>query len=216
MEFFVHHPHAGALVTVDGPNGSGKSSLTRDLARDLERAGVPTHVTSQPSRSALGSLARSGEDGMRGRSLACLVAADRHHQLAAEIEPRLIAGEVVLVDRYVESSLVLQQLDGVEEDFVLAINNGVVRPDLRILLSTDAATIRRRLAERDHATRLEREHDVQRELDLYERADALLAAEGAPSLGLDSGSDPALLVATATDAVLEVLRRRSEAAAERR
>ncbi len=49
-------------------------------------------------------------------ALACLVAGDRHHHLASEVLPVLRAGKVVICDRYLPSSLVLQCIDGIDQD----------------------------------------------------------------------------------------------------
>jgi dTMP kinase len=174
----------GMLVTIDGPNGSGKTSLTAAVETELRRSGAAVYGTHQPSAGALGQFTRSAEADLRGRGLACLVAADRHQQVEGEVAEHLLAGEIVLCDRYIESSLVLQRLDGVELDFIVAINAGIPRPDLRIRLKADAAKIRERLAlrEPDPARRFERTAAGQLELDLYEEADRLLAA----SYGLEA------------------------------
>ncbi len=169
----------GMLVTVDGPNGSGKTSLTAAIAAELRGSGASVHTTRQPSEGVVGRLARSAEANLRGRGLACLVAADRHQQVEGEVAEHLRAGEIVLCDRYVESSLVLQRLDGVEVEFILAINAGIPRPDLRIQLKADAAKIHERLDSRkpDPARRFERDAGGERELRLYEETDRLLAAK---------------------------------------
>jgi dTMP kinase len=167
------------LVTIDGPNGSGKTILTEAVASKLRDRGIVVHDTHQPSASRLGVFARAAEPDLRGRGLACLVAADRHQQVEGEITEHLRAGEIVLCDRYVESSLVLQRIDGVETEFIVAINAGIPRPDLRIRLRADPATIRERLSSRrpDPARRFERGAGPELELELYEEADRLLAEE---------------------------------------
>jgi dTMP kinase len=71
------------------------------------------HTTSEPSHGPLGTLARHGTDTYSGYVLACLVAADRYHHLATDIRPNLAAGRIVVCDRYVPSSYVLQLMDGV-------------------------------------------------------------------------------------------------------
>ena len=169
----------GMLVTIDGPNGSGKTSLTAAVAAELRGSGASVHTAHQPSEGVLGRFARSAEAELRGRGLACLVAADRHQQVEGELTKHLRAGEIVLCDRYVESSLVLQRLDGVEVEFILAINAGIPRPDLRIQLKAEAAKIHERLASRtpDPARRFERDAGGERELHLYEEADRLLVAK---------------------------------------
>ena len=169
----------GMLVTIDGPNGSGKTSLAAMVETALRRLGAAIHSTHQPSTGALGELARAAENDLRGRALACLVAADRHQQVEGEVAEHLLAGEIVICDRYIESSLVLQRLDGVAVDFIVAINAGIPRPDLRIRLKADAGKIRERLALRtpDPARRFERSAGAERELELYEEADMLLRAD---------------------------------------
>ncbi|MGH3900235.1 MAG: dTMP kinase [Pseudonocardiaceae bacterium] len=114
----------GTLITVDGPGGVGKSSAVTRAIELLTAAGLPVHGTRQPSRAELGELARHGTDTYHGMSLACLCAADRHHQLDTEIKPSLREGRIVLCDRYVASSLVLQGLDGVPSQIVWQLNHG--------------------------------------------------------------------------------------------
>jgi dTMP kinase len=175
---FADEPHRnGMLVTIDGPNGSGKTSLTQAIAAELGARDVTAYSTHQPSASALGKFCRNAEGGLRGRGLACLVAADRHQQCEGEIAAQLSAGAIVLCDRYVESSLVLQRIDGVETEFILQINAGIPRPDLRIRLLASPEVIQSRLNERpsDPQRRFEHSARAERELELYEEADRLLA-----------------------------------------
>ncbi|MGH3871433.1 MAG: dTMP kinase [Pseudonocardiaceae bacterium] len=136
---------AGTLITLDGPGGVGKSTAARLITDTLASAGLPVHATAQPSREPLGELARHGTDTYRGMVLACLCAADRHHQLDVEIKPALREGRIVVCDRYVASSLVLQGLDGLSADTVWQLNHGVYRPDLAIILNADPTIIDRRL-----------------------------------------------------------------------
>ncbi len=128
---------AGTLITLDGPGGVGKSAAARLVVDTLAAAGLPVHATTQPSRAPIGELARHGTDTYRGMALACLCAADRHHQLEVEIKPALREGKVVICDRYVASSLVLQGLDGLSGDTVWQLNHGVYRPDLAVILNGD-------------------------------------------------------------------------------
>jgi len=166
----------GLFVTVDGPNGSGKTSLIDAVSTRLAAERL-VYCTRQPSPTKLGQMIRSSEREFRGRALACLIAGDRHHQIQTEIVPRLSDGAVVLCDRYIESSLVLQRLDGVAIDEILAINSGILRPDLRIRLLAEPGILRARLDSRptDASRRFERAPDApERELALYQDADTLL------------------------------------------
>jgi dTMP kinase len=102
----------GRFIVVDGPSGVGKSTVTTLLAQRLSAAGHDVLTTGEPSNGPIGELARGGTNDYRGLALACLVAADRYHHLAVQVHPALAAGRVVVCDRYVPSSLVLQHLDG--------------------------------------------------------------------------------------------------------
>jgi dTMP kinase len=134
------------------------------------------------------------------------VAGDRHHQAGVEILPKLHDGAIVLCDRYVESSLVLQRLDGVEIDFILAINAGVPRPGLRIRLLAQPNVIAARLAQRPPAPerRFEQSTSPERELELYAEADELLTErEQLPATVFDTTStDAAGLGVTVADLIL--------------
>ncbi len=203
----------GLFVTIDGPNASGKTSIAEAVGAVLRDAGVAVHTTRQPSASEIGRLARGSEAVINGRALACLVAADRHRQLADEIAPALEAGAVVVCDRYVESSLVLQRIDGVTLDYVLAINSGILRPDVRVRLAADEDVLIERLAVR--ATVPGRRFEgmpggAARELALYAEAEEALSGRcGAPpAVVLDtSASTPADGARQVTNVVLNRLRR---------
>jgi dTMP kinase len=195
---FAGEPHRrpGALVTLDGPGGVGKSTTARLVVETLRAAGVPVHATTQPSRAPLGELARHGTDTYRDMALACLCAADRHHQLATEILPVLGEGAVVVCDRYVASSLVLQGLDGLPAEVVWQLNYGVYQPDLAVILTGDPHVIDARLRARGGHSRFERAADnSDRETALYVHAVAELKARGWPVAILDATTDPPATIA---------------------
>jgi len=146
----------GFFVAIDGPSGIGKSTLTGLLADRLTAHGCSVTATKEPTATPLGSLARFGTDDYRGLTLACLVAADRYQHLEHEIRPALQAGRLVLCDRYLASSLVLQSLDGVSPEFVWHLNQHADRPDLCIILSGDASCARERAEKRGLYSRFHR------------------------------------------------------------
>ena len=169
----------GTLITLDGPGSVGKSSAATTAIELLTTADLPVHGTRQPSKAVLGELARHGTDTYHGMSLACLCAADRHHQLDTEIKPALRAGRIVICDRYVASSLVLQGLDGVPSGIVWQLNHGVYQPDLSLILTGDPAVINARLRARGGHSRFESAADNSvRESALYARAVADLQDKG--------------------------------------
>jgi len=148
--------HHGFFIAIDGPSGIGKSTLTGLLAGRLTTHGCSVTATREPTATPLGSLARFGTDDYRGLTLACLVAADRYQHLEHEIRPALQAGRLVLCDRYLASSLVLQRLDGVSPEFVWQLNQHADRPDLCIILSGDTSCARERAQKRGLYSRFHR------------------------------------------------------------
>jgi dTMP kinase len=203
--------NGGLLVSIDGPGGVGKSTLTTQLAAKLPCRGIPTHATTEPSPSPLGDFTRHAPDRYHGLVLACLVTADRYHHLETEIRPHLEAGEVVITDRYVPTSLVLQRIDGVDPDFIWQLNRHAPRPDLAVILHADPAVLAARLAARGAHTRFERPPDASAvESHLYQQATQWLQAAGWPVLHLDTTQTPPQQLATTLASRIVTLRERRQ------
>ncbi|WP_435610791.1 dTMP kinase [Streptomyces sp. C10-9-1] len=179
--------HPGVFVTVDGPSAVGKSTTVAELGRLLVDRRRRVHTTTEPSTSELGEFTRAKANHIHGRALACLVAANRYEHIEVELGPLLKAGETVVCDRYLASNLVLQQLDGVPEPFVLALNRHILLPDLAVILTADPASIAARLAERGKRHRFHDDPDgPAREVALYREAAQTLMTLGVEVLVLDS------------------------------
>lgn len=176
----------GLLVSLDGPGGSGKSTVAAITAELLIGRGLAVHETTEPSRTPLGRLIRTGTDEYTGMALACLVAGDRHHHLATEIRPALATGRVVLCDRYVPSSLVLQCMDGVSWDVIRQLNDGTDQPGLAVILNAAPEVIAARLHARGGHSRFERQPGSSHtESRLYHDSAQRLAQEGWPVCVVD-------------------------------
>lgn len=147
----------GKLVAIDGPNGVGKSTIIAAVAKKLQLLyAVDVFVTKEPTSTELGAFLRSFAEEEKGLGLACLVAADRYEHLKNEIIPMLEQRKVVITDRYILSSFILQGMDGVNTKFILDINDEIVKPDLQVALFADEKTIQSRLGERENLTRFEK------------------------------------------------------------
>jgi dTMP kinase len=186
----------GILITLDGPGGVGKTTTLTLIHEALREAGLPVHATTQPSRTSLGELIRKGTHTYRGMALACLVAGDRHHQVETEIQPALAAGDIVICDRYLPSSLVLQRMDGLSAEQIWCLNAGIRVPDLAVVLNGDPAEIAARLHARGKHSRFESttspdgRSSSETESDLYHLAVLELRQRGWPVHGVDCTRKP--------------------------
>ena len=189
----------GLFVSIDGPGGSGKSTVAALVSAQLASRGLAVHETREPSPTPLGQLIRAGTDEYAGMALACLVAGDRHHHLAAEIRPSLAAGQIVICDRYLPSSLVLQRMDGIAWDVIIQLNQGADQPGLAVILNGSPPVIAARLAARGRHSRFERQPgSSQVESDLYNDTAARLTDAGWPVCSIDittrSAGEAAIIV----------------------
>jgi dTMP kinase len=201
---------SGRFIVIEGPNGVGKTTISASLAHRFRRCGLPVHVTSEPSGTVLGQLIRSAESYLSGRALALAVAADRHAHLEQEILPALRARHHVVCDRYVQSSLVLQRLDGLSLTEIWSYNAHILVPDLSVYLEDDPGVIAARLRERAALSRLEMEGSPARELALYQDAYRFLERQGWPQITIDChGVDPAGVSDKITDHLAHLRGRRS-------
>src|SRR3989344_9370222 len=148
------------FITIDGPHGVGKTTLVGDLRHELAMVGHRLNVvtTKEPTQWSIGKLLR-GISSYSGKALACIAAADRHWHIEQEIRPALARGNLVISDRYVESSLVLQRLDGCSLDYIWNLHEGILVPDLSIILLARPWVLAKRLKERGKRQLLNRFED---------------------------------------------------------
>ncbi|MDY0984658.1 dTMP kinase [Microbacterium sp. CFBP9023] len=147
----------GVWITLEGGDGSGKTTQSNLLGQWLTDAGRTVVRTREPGGSEVGQLIRDIVLHHRGdiapRAEALLYAADRAHHVATVVRPALARGEVVLQDRYLDSSVAYQGagrvLDGDEiRDLSLWAAEGAL-PDLTVLLDLDPESARVRLDSAD-------------------------------------------------------------------
>lgn len=157
----------GIFVSFEGLNGVGKSSLVDGAANHLTHLNLKILKTKEPTLSPLGQFVRAAEENYQGRIMACLVAADRYFHLENEVLPALQSGKIVLSDRYVESSLVLQRLDGLDIEFIWSLNSQIYIPDLSVILTAPVEILDQRLSQRNSFGRFERTKSRREELNYY-------------------------------------------------
>lgn len=147
----------GLWITLEGGDGSGKTTQAKLLELWLADAGHTVLRTREPGGSEVGQLIRDIVLHHRGdiapRAEALLYAADRAHHVATVVKPALARGEIVLQDRYLDSSVAYQGagrvLDAVEvRELSLWAAEGAL-PDLTVLLDLDPEAARVRLDSAD-------------------------------------------------------------------
>ncbi len=202
----------GTLITIEGLDGAGKTTLAQSLAREL-RAGAARgrHVELLREPGGVAAAERIREFvkdpalPLGAAAEALLYAAARAQLVRERVRPLLDGGALVLLDRFVDSSLAYQGAGrelGV--DRVRAINElatGGVRADLTLLLRVSAATRRARCAARAAPRdRLEAEGE-----EFFARVDAayeeLARAEPARFRTIDAERPPAEVLAQSLAAV---------------
>ena len=148
----------GVFITLEGPDGSGKSSQMRPLVDFLKQRGYPVHATREPGGTRISDqvrqvlLNRMENREMHPRTETLLFCASRAQLVEEVIRPRLERGEVVISDRYADSTLAYQGY-GHQRDIhalveLLNYTTGGLWPDLTLLLDVDPQT---GLSRRRHA-----------------------------------------------------------------
>lgn len=168
----------GFFVAVDGPNGAGKSTIIEAIKEKMESLGYVVYTTKEPTNTELGRFIRCFAEDHSGISLAYLIAADRYEHMANEIIPELEKGKLVITDRYVLSSLILQEIDGVSDEFILNTNAETIMPDLQLAVFADEKVLQKRLSERKVLTRFERGNQSNDELYYMEKGIVELEKRG--------------------------------------
>jgi dTMP kinase len=142
---------SGSFIVFEGGDGAGKSTQVALLRDALERAGREVTVTRQPGGTPLGQQIRDlvlHGDHVAPRAEALLFAADKAHHVETLVRPALQRGEVVISDRYTDSSVAYQGAGrelGAQE--VHDLNMWAVEdlvPDLTVVVDISAEEGRRR------------------------------------------------------------------------
>lgn len=149
---------AGCLVTLEGGEGAGKTTQCRLLREWLVAGGLSVTCTREPGGTVLGERLRAlvldPELGaIAGSAEMLLFSAARAETVARIILPALERNEVVLCDRFVDSSQVYQGHGlGVDREFIAAVNGEITAGavvDLTLVLDVPVETGHaRRRAER--------------------------------------------------------------------
>ena len=204
----------GRLITIEGLDGAGKTTLARALVERLDASGTVAELLREPGGVAAAERIRElvKDPGLEiaPRAEALLYAAARAQLVQQRLEPLLERGTLVVLDRFVDSSLAYQGAGrGLGLEQVRTINEFATRgltPDLTLLLRLSPDAGRERQGERGLAPdRLERESEqfFARIAAAYEE---LARAEPQRIRVIDGAQPPQDVLAAALGYVEELLR----------
>ena len=188
----------GKFISLEGGEGAGKSTQVQALAAALRERGIELLITREPGGSEGAERIRDlllggADDRWTARAEALLFAAARADHVERTIRPALDAGQWVLCDRYIDSSLAYQggagEL-GIEQ--VRAINAfaiGDTFPDRTLVLALTEGGARARARDNEMSDRIGGRSEIyHQKVDLAFR---LIAAEEPERLRIIDASGPA-------------------------
>jgi dTMP kinase len=152
------------FITFEGSEGSGKTSHLAPLAEYLRGQGYAVLTTREPGGTPIGDKIRSilldlGHNEMHKRTEILLLQASRAQLVEQVIRPHLQAGEIVLCDRYADSSLAYQGYGyGIDPENIRPLVDFAtcgLKPDLTLLLDVEVEEGLRRKARGSEWNRLD-------------------------------------------------------------
>ena len=141
-------PASALFLSIEGVEGGGKSTLAQRLGARLRREGRRVTLTQEPGGTAAGNAIRQlllhGDGPLAPETELALFFAARAQNLAEVIRPALLRGEVVICDRFTDSTIAYQGGGrGLPLERILAMDRaatGGFRPHLTLVLDLPVAT----------------------------------------------------------------------------
>jgi dTMP kinase len=156
----MEEPVKGLFITFEGPDGSGKTTQLKKLAVMLQQAGHSVIVTREPGGTSISDQIRTivlspDNSAMIGQTEVLLYAASRSQHVHEKIIPALIAGHIVLCDRFIDASVAYQAFgSGMEESEVKVINqfaSSGLKPHRTYMVEVPVEVSQQRLLQRDQS-----------------------------------------------------------------
>jgi len=133
----------GRFITFEGGEGAGKTTLILAIGKELQARGYTVLVTREPGGIPIAEKIREvildrNHDSMDGHTEALLYAAARRQHLVEKVIPALSRNEIVLCDRFIDSSLAYQGVArGLGMEQIWTINQFAIQnymPELTIYM----------------------------------------------------------------------------------
>ncbi len=172
----------GIFITFEGTEGSGKSTQIQLLAERLRKLNRVVQLLREPGGTPIGeeirhTLQHSAQNqAMSPETELLLMNASRAQLVRQVIRPALVAGEVVLSDRFYDSTTAYQAYGrGLDADFVRAVIDfaiGETRPHLTLLLELPLALSEARRQIRQTGKPIQRDRIEAADRHFFERVEA--------------------------------------------
>jgi dTMP kinase len=196
-------PGRGHFISFEGIDGSGKSTQARLLAQALRDAGHVVTLTREPGGSPgaeeIRRLVLEGDpDRWSAETEILLFTAARRDHLEKTIRPALARGEIVITDRFADSTRVYQGITrGDLRALVDRLHDLMIgtEPDLTLLIDIDPATALSRAVARQGSE--QRFEDMGLAMQTAMRAGFLALAQATPArfVVIDGARDPQAVAA---------------------
>lgn len=137
---------SGVFIALEGGEGAGKSTQARLLETWLADLGHAVLLTREPGGTLVGSALRGllldpSTGDISARTEVLVYAADRAEHVHAVLEPALAQGQIVITDRYVDSTLAYQgagrAVDDADLEWISRWATDGLRPHLTVVLDID-------------------------------------------------------------------------------
>ncbi len=193
----------GRFITFEGTEGSGKSTQIALLARRLRLLGYHVRMLREPGGTPIGEEIRhtlkhsAVNHAMTHETELLLMNASRAQLVREVIRPALAAGEIILCDRFYDSTTAYQgygrQLDLNMVRAMIDIAVGDTRPDLTLLLLVSQTISEQRLLARQSTMPFMRDRMEEADRSFFERVakgyEAIASAEPHRVVTVDAGID---------------------------
>jgi dTMP kinase len=181
----------GIFITFEGTEGCGKSTQSGILTERLRALGYQVRILREPGGTPIGeeirhTLKHSHQNhAMTAEAELLLMNASRAQLVREVIRPALAAGEIVVCDRFYDSSTAYQgfgrQLDLAQVKAIIEFAVGETKPDLTLLLTVSGKTSGQRLRSRQATSPAVRDRIEEADQAFFDRVAkgfaALLASE---------------------------------------
>ena len=216
----------GKFITFEGLDGTGKSTQMRKLAAALRAVGHKVVETREPGGTPTGEKIRrvlldSATEGLSPFAEMALMFASRAQHIAEVIQPALERGQIVLCDRFTDSTEAYQGGGRkLGSEAVLELHRvlcGDLQPDMTILLDSDPAMsvgrARRRNRRASHGKIAHKHHSDENRFEQQNRAFFARVREGYLAIAAREPQRVAVVDASGTPArthgrIMEALRRK--------